>query len=433
MGHLTGLSDIEAEKGLLGYLLKKPSAFAIVKPIIDKFETFTVPAHRNIYAAMLDWNDEDGDWDEIGIGNILKRNGTLKNSGGYVYLAEIQEKSPGECNPAYYAKIIREYYLARKTLNELDALKAQLLAGETGTADIVGEAVGKLQGVQAKLGARRNKVRSVAEIFPKVFQEAEAAAEGHVSQSMTTSYPALDNLLGGGLYRAEFNILAARPSLGKTSLALNIANAISPHTKILFISLETTGDSISRDRLIPIVTNITSTTMRISSRLNADEWDKLAAASDKFSRYSNFRICDQATMSISDIELLVASECQAAGGGVDLLVIDYLQLIRMTGKSKRWEKISEISNRLKALIKEHGLFSLVLAQLNRDLEKQNRKPRLSDLRDSGQIEQDADTILFLQEEKDVLKCIAAKNKNGPTGDVDMIFNKRYTRFEVAGV
>jgi len=428
--------DLDCEKGLLGYLIANTSAFSIVKSVIESLECFTALAHRNIYAAMLDWDGENGDWDEIGLGNALKSQKKLNDSGGYSYLAELQNQAPGSCNPAYYAKILREHYLARKTLAELDRLKTELLNSDVGLTDAVSDGIEKLQSVQSRLGVRKNRIWSVSEVIPVVFHETEKILETGVSPALSTGIDSLDEVFGGGLFRGKTNIIAGSPSSGKTALVSNIANSASPDLNILMISLETTARSIVRDRLFPINTGVSSTRIRVPGRLDPDDWDRLGDGANLLATYDNFRICDQATMTMSEIESLAASEAKSEDGeGLDLLILDYVQKIKLPeGKGRRWEKFTDICGRLCALIKDLHIYSLIISPINREALKQNRRPRMSDLKECSQFESDADTVGFLYRENkddDNAVFIMDKNRNGPIGDVPLIFNKKYTRFERA--
>ncbi len=430
--------DIELEQTLLGYVIENPSSFDLVRPIIANLDYFYWNNHKSIYLTLLDLDAKQEQWDELIIGNLLKKQNKLKAIGGYEYLVELTLKAPSNCNIAYYAYLLRENYTENKVIVLCDELKTKISAGGKNPVYSISEAVGgtiiELSRLQATLGARKSKVRAINEIMPIVYKEMEEAADGKVIPALNSGMGNLDDMLGGGLYRSEFNILAARPSIGKTSMAVNIANHCSPGTKILFISLETTGESILRDRLFPLELGIYSTKLRNPKTLDGEDWDNLGRAGNIFNEYKYFKVCDQARMTIEDIELLVAAEIKEEGGGLDFLIIDYLQLIGTTQKFKSRERqIAEISIRLKALIKEHSLFSLILAQLNRESEKSKRKPILSDLRESGQLEQDADTIIFLHEDKEdrdkPLLAIAAKNRNGPPGEAEFYFNKKRARFE----
>lgn len=422
------MTDLDAEKALLGYMLVNPSTLAIVKPIIEKFETFTDLAHRNIYAAMLDCRDEDGDFSEIGIGNILKREGKLVGSGGYAYLAKLQELAPGKANIAYYAKILRQLYLARIALKITDEIRTAML-GTGSIPDAINKGITKFQSIQARLGAGQNRVQSIAEAAPGVFADMQKIVDSGINPVLSTGIPSLDAMFGGGLFRGRTNILSGMPSAGKTALANNIAN-YNRGMKILFISLETTTDSIIKDRLIPITTGIPSTKINVPAKMETDDWNKLAAWVGDLSEYSNFRVCDKASMNISDIELLVASEARADGGGIDLLILDHIQKIRLENGAKgRWQQFIDVSIRLSALIKEFNLYNITICPINRDAPKKNRRPIMSDLKECAQFESDADTVGFLYNDEGRTIFIMDKNRNGPTGDVELVFNKRFTRFE----
>jgi len=430
------------EQTLLGYVIEHKSSFAIVTPLIPSLKYWESVAHRKIYTALLDL-EEVSEWDQLIIADQLKKTGDLRAAGGYTYLAELSEAAPGNCNIAYYAKLLREKYLS-KSVEQHGKLLLQRLA-ERGELDkpqfelntIVTETLEELQKIQGSLGAREDKVRNIPEIAATAWTELEQAAKSKTNIGLPTGFDDLDNHFGGGLQRSEFNIIAARPSVGKTSLALNIANNCSPKSKIMFVSIETTGESLVKARLFPLLSGIDSRKFRMPKNMNADDWSGLAETGRITGSYKNFNICDQSSMTISDVELLIASEAKAEGGGIDLLIIDYLQRIKGTRQHRSREReIADISQRLAALIKEHKLFSIILAQLNREAEKLKREPIMSDLRESGQLEQDADTIVFLHQGKDEegrregpMTAIFAKNRNGRVGKVDFEFDRSLTKFK----
>jgi replicative DNA helicase len=422
--------NLRTERALLGYLIGNQSSLALVKPIIMRISYFTIQTHKTIYTALLDL-ESDG-YDEIIIGNHLKKQGKLQAIGGYAYIAELLECAPYKCNIVFYAKLIREYYHVQEVLKESAKLAQTINDKKQSVFDIVSKVVDNLQKLQAELGARQNKVRSVAEIAPIVFRNMEQAAEGKIIPALSTGFENLDAYLGGGLYPAEFTIVGGRPSTGKTSLVMNIADNLSPKEKVLFVSLETTGELLTLCRLLPINSRIPSTTLRNPQNLNADDWDRLGAANNKIGAYNNFKICDQSGMNIEDLESLIDQEMNK-NGGFRLLIIDYLQLLRSRKRFKqREERVSYISQKVSDVIKEYNLYSLVCSQLNREADKTKRPPILSDLRESGQLEQDADIILLLHRDKDDVDAptsvIVAKNKNGATGQVDLIFDQKTTRF-----
>ena len=432
--------DPVLEKTLLGYVIYDKKSFALVKPIIDSVHFFTSPAHRAIFTALLDL-DEGDEWDTMIIGDELKKNGRLCDVGGYGYLAKLVDMAPGKCNVVYYANILKESHLSVQVCKT-----AQLLIDEMSKPDdgkertsfnnVMAGHIQKIRSYQSSLGARQNKVRLITEIMPAIWKRMEEVGKDGVRPAMSTGFRDLDTLFGGGIYPSKFNILAGRPSAGKTSLAVNMVINNSPHMDTLLISLETTGESLARDLFLPVVSGVDSTTIRMGE-LSKSEWMEMGSAFDKISKYRNLKICDQAVMSIGDIELLVSSEVESAEGKLKFLIIDYAQLIQNPGKfGSREERMADVSRRLKALYKHYNLMGIVIVQLNRASEKEKREPIMSDLRESGQFEQDADTITFLyqtqkdiEEKNDRVLAKMAKNKSGPIGTAEFNFNRKITKFE----
>jgi replicative DNA helicase len=437
------LHENQLEQALLGILINHPEFLQFVKPIIE-LDFFYEHKHKLIYSALLDLENEKCDL--ILLGDYLKKNNRLEKVGKYAYLSDLIESyeigTDTSATVVFYAKNLREDHNAKlafeasqKLQNRINLVNEQKLNDEQYSIyDAIKETTSKFQELLAVMGSRQNKVSAISEIVPGVITQMEQAAEGKIQPLLSTGFPNLDFFLGGGFHKAEFNILAARPSVGKTALAVNIANNLSPEKGILFISLETTNESIVTNRLMPLVARIESTKLKQPKQLSDDDWSKIFESCSGFGAYTNFKICDQSVMKISDIENLVQEQMKHENG-ISLLIIDYLQLIRNAQKFNiREQEIANISLRLKALIKEYGLYSLVLAQLNRETERQKRPPIMSDLRESGQLEQDADTIIFLhdskeEDKKNILTAIVAKNKNGAKGETEFYFNKRFTEFE----
>lgn len=425
--------SLRTERALLGFLIYEQKALALVKPIISRISYFTAPAHGIIYTAMLDLEEQK--YDELIIGSHLKKHDKLKAIGGYSYLAELLECAPAACNIVYYAKLIRQEYHVKKSSLVAAGLQQSLKNEKISAYDLVSQTIEDLQKLQAELGEQAKRVRSVAELMPIVYKEMEDTSDGKITPALSTGFDNLDAYLGGGLRPAEFVILAARPGVGKTSLVVNIANNLSPKEKVLFISLETTGELLTLCRLLPINSGVSSTALRSPKNMTADDWNKVSEASSRLGTYNNFKICDQSGMNIEDVEALVGQEMKL--GGVRLLIVDYLQLLGSRTRFKqREERVSHISKKLSDLIKKHNLCSIICAQLNRELEKTNRRPVIADLRESGQLEQDADIILLGYRDKtdqDAPTLIEiAKNRNGATGDAELFFNKRTTNFRERG-
>ena len=432
-------SNRDLEQALLGYLLNNKSSLSLVSPILHPLECFKHGLHKDIYDQLLDMDNEGVEsWDSMTVGNELKKKAKLEKCGGYGYLAKLEEKAPAKCNPAYYAKILKEEFLFKKSQDLANSFSHNLQANAKENGYSLNEAlikhINELQVIKADLGARENKIGTVAETMPEIWQEMELIESTGSTSGLLTGFDELDKIIGGGLEYSGFTIVAGRPSLGKTTFATNISNYCSPDTRILFISLETTRKSLTKSRFLPPVARVPSTKIQTVKDLTQEEWDNLARANNIFKNYTNLKICDQSGMTIEDIELLVASEAKAEGGGFDLLVVDYLQLIRTKQKyNSREQEVADICRRLKDLIKEHDVCSLVLCQLNREMEKQKRKPRLSDLRETGQLEQDADTIILLHADHDDADAprlaIVAKNRNGPLGEVEFQFEKKFVTFK----
>lgn len=425
--------DLDCERALLGYLIYNPGKFYLVKETIECLDYFSAPAHRSIYEAMLDWNNENGDWTEMGLGKSLEKLGKLNECGGYAYLAELQALAPGSCHPPYYAKILRDHYLANKSRRLAGELMEKLSSPEAELEDAVNEAIEKFRDVQAKLGSRKNKIRTVAEVVPEVFREIMDQEKSGVSPALSTGIRALDAQYGGGLFAGCMNIIAGDPGAGKTSLALNIANHNARKIDILLVSLEATVKETVKTRLLPINTGVSSTSIREPSRLGSDEWERLMAGGEVLSECARFEICEDAFIDIEGIETLLINKVRSLKGRPLLFILDFIQRMKLPeGKGKMWEKFMQISVRLTAIIKELNIFSIIVAQLNRDAKKRNVRPIKEFLGQTSQLEKDAHTVLLVWETEGKTVLILDKNRDGPTGDVPLLFNKKYTRFKDAG-
>jgi len=425
--------DIDCEKAILGYLIYNPGTLYLVKDVIENLDYFSDPAHRDIYEAMLDWDqEENGDWSELGLGKALDKIGKLKKAGGYTYLAKIQELAPGDCHLPYYAKILRGHYLANKSIKLANELIAKLSKPDAELETTIGKAIEKFRNIQSKLGTKKNKIRTVSEIVPDVFKEMQETEKSGRSPALSTGITALDEQYGGGLFAGCMNIIAGDPGSGKTSLALHIANYNAPVIDILLVSLETTGHSTVRDRLLPINTGVSSTNIKIPDRLGPDDWERLGAGIDSLSRYTRFDICENAFISIEEIEILLMNKHLILEGRPFLFILDYVQRMKLSDdKNKTWEKFREISVRLSALIKDVNVFNITIAQLNREAKKRGQRPTMANLGHSSQLEKDAHTVGILWENDGQTTFILDKHRDGPTGDVPLLFNKKFTRFEEA--
>jgi replicative DNA helicase len=416
---------------------------------IEKFkdngtEAFYDLRHRTIYEYLLEMYDRRQGIDVITLHEKLRDKGIIDQIGGIPYLTQLQDAVPSTANISYYLEFVYEKFLLRKMIQtctnavgkiydfngEVDALldevetdvlkvaESRVQGTVVTTKDLVGRAIGTIE----------------------TFFNRKGALSG-----IATGFPDLDRMTDG-LHPAEMIVIAARPSMGKTSLAMNIVEhvAIEEKLPVAVFSLEMSAESLIL-RMMCSLARVNLRTIRDGFMSEAD-FPKLTNAAGKLSG-SKLYIDDTAGLSI--LQLRARARRLSQQHGIKLFVIDYLQLLHSTSRrsqDNRQQEIAEISSGIKALAKELRVPVIVLAQLNRELEKdKSRKPRLSDLRESGAIEQDADLVGLLYKpdagdedsdapaESDGLpeNLLIAKQRNGPTGDVHLTFLKSYTRFESA--
>lgn len=428
---------LEAEQAVLGGILLDSRVVNEVSEIVEPGH-FYRENHAQIYQAMLDLSAVNAPIDALTLQDRLSKMGVLEQVGGVEYLGELASRVPSAINAPIYATLIREKYI----------LRGLITAGQT----IVGEAYNEPPDVELFVDQAEQQIFAIAQQkvqqpfvpIKRIINEAIARiekleAQENVISGVPTGFYAMDKMMSG-LQPDELIILAARPSMGKTSLALNMAlNAALEHNKSIgFFSLEMSKLELTI-RLLCSLGQVDSQRFR-TGKLSDKEWMKLTGAADRLSR-ANIYIDDSAGQS----EMAVRSKARRMQRqhGLDAIFIDYLQLMsatRLSRDSKREQEISQISRALKALAKELHVPVVALSQLNRDLEKrQDKRPIMSDLRESGAIEQDADVILFIhrdiQYDKEAVdkqfdaEVIIAKQRNGPTGKVSLRYVAEYTLFQ----
>lgn len=437
--------SIEAEQGILGCVLISPND--CLGECIEKFkrgaETFYDLRHQVIYETLTQMYETKEAIDLITLQQKLKNKQQLESVGGVAYLSSLMDVVPSAANLVYYLEIVREKHILRKMIHTCTDVVAQVYDHE-------GEVDKLLDQVETdilRISEERVEERS-SKIKDLVFQAINKIEEYHQNQGMltglSTGFLDLDKMTTG-LHGGEMIVIAARPSMGKTSLAMNIAETVSIDQKLPVgvFSLEMTAESL--------VLRMLCSRSRVNLRNIRDgflaerDFPKLTGAAGKLSSAPLF-IDDSSGLSI--LQLRAKARRMHQQYGIKLFVIDYLQLLNSTSRraENRQQEIADISNGVKALAKELDVPVIVLSQLNRELEKdKGRKPRLSDLRESGSIEQDADLVALLykpsssddddgeQSENDAVpvNLLIAKQRNGPTGDVHLTFLKSYTRFESA--
>ena len=425
--------DLEAEQCVLGSVLLSSSAFADVVELL-KVADFYQPVHGVIYDAALGLYGRGEPVDAITVAAALARRGELARVGGATYLHQLTAQVPTPANAGYYARIVRERSIFRR-LTTAGSRIAQLGFDAQGDVD---EAVDRAQMEVHEVGEQRSheECLPLSSFVDDVITEVEAA--GHREGAMLgvpTGYADLDRLLHG-LQGSQFLLIAGRPAMGKSVAGLGIAAHASVHQGVpaVFFSLEMSRGEIMM-RLLAAEARVALQTLRTGSLSEAD-WERLASASDRV-REAPLFVDDSASTTLMSIR----SKCRRLQQtkGLGLVVVDYLQLL---GSSRRFDnrqqEVAEFSRSLKLLAKELDVPVVALSQLNRGSEQRaDKRPMLSDLRESGSLEQDPDIVVLIHREDVYDKnsprageadLIVAKHRNGPTGVVTVAFQGHYSRF-----
>jgi replicative DNA helicase len=434
----------EAEQGVLGCVLLSPNES--MGECIGKFkggaEVFYDLRHQTIFSTLAEMYDRREAIDVITLQQQLKNKQLLEEVGGIAYLAALPDTVPSAANLSYYLDIVQEKYLLRKMIHTCTEVVGRVY-------DYEGEVDALMDEVERDiLRISESRVQSQTTTIKDLVKKAISTIEDfHQRQGVLTGvgtgFTDLDRMTSG-LHGGEMIVIAARPSMGKTSMAMNIAEhvAIEQRLPVGVFSLEMTSESL--------VLRMLCSRSRVNLRnvregfLAERDFPKLTGAAGKLANAPLF-IDDSSALSI--LQLRAKARRMAQQYGIKLFVVDYLQLLHSTARraENRQQEIADISSGIKSLAKELSVPVIVLSQLNRELEREkNRKPRLSDLRESGAIEQDADVVGLLYRpssgddedsaaagEEDVIpmNLLIAKQRNGPTGDVELTFLKSYTRFE----
>jgi len=428
--------NTEAEQSILGGILLDNQALNAVVEILEVKDFYT-EAHRRIFAAILELSDRNEPSDLITLSNILKEKQHLDSVGGASYLATLVDSVPSAANVAHYAKIVKEKSILRRLIGTATEILNKSYHAGSEVDRILDEAE------HAIFEISENKIRpaffSLKEILKDSFRTIERLYEKkELVTGVPTGFDKLDELTSG-LQNAELVIVAGRPSMGKTALALNIAQhaSIEAGIPVAIFSLEMAKEQLAL-RMLASEARVDSQRIR-KGFLGESDWPKLTTAAG---RLSDAPIFIDDTAAISVLEMKAKSRRLKAEMGLGLVILDYLQLMRGGGYSDtREQEISEISRSLKALSKELSVPVMALSQLNRKVEdRTNKRPQMADLRESGAIEQDADVIFFLYRdevynrsednpEKGTAEVIIGKQRNGPVGTVKLTFQEKYTRFD----
>lgn len=434
--------NIEAEQAVLGAMLIDKEAIAKATELLSA-DDFYREAHRVIFSAMLELYNKNEAVDMVTVTEILKRDNKLEDIGGIAYITSLANVVLTAANVKYHAEIVAE----KSVLRQLVRVSTEIAAMGYEANDDVGTLLDTAESRILEISNRKKKAdfTPINDILMDSVQSIESLLQ---NKGGLTGLPAgfadLDKLTSG-LHPSDFIILAARPSMGKTALALNIVQnvALRAHKAIggeprsvAFFSLEMSKEQLV-NRMLCAEAGIDSQRLRVGE-MHDEDWTHLWDACDTMSRA---KIYIDDTAGITAMEMRSRARRLKAEHGLDLIVVDYLQLMQGSGKRNnsgdRQQEVSEISRSLKALARELDVPVLALSQLSRSVEsRQVKRPMLSDLRESGSLEQDADIVAFLyredyynpETENKHTELIIAKHRNGPVDTVNLFFQKQFTKF-----
>jgi replicative DNA helicase len=432
--------DLDAEKAVIGAMLVSETAVAAVAERLQA-EDFYSEVHRIIYGAMMRLYTRGDPIDQLTLTNELRRVGEFEEAGGRAYVFQIVESVPTAANAARYAEIVR----GRALLREIIEVGSRITEDAFREPEDVGEALDAAEQLVYGISNRtlREHLAPVSELAPGALEMIQRLyeAEGEVT-GVETGFDDLDRLTTG-FHKSDLVILAARPAMGKTALALNAVwhAAGQKGIPVAIFSLEMSKEQLVQ-RLISQITRIPTQALR-SGNVRAEDWPKLVRGVAEVSQ-APIWIDDTAGVTLMEMRAKVrrlSSQLNAAGERpLSLVVVDYLQLMVAQGNrsENRQQEIAEISRGLKVLARDLDVPVLAVAQLSRAVEQRHdKRPLLSDLRDSGAIEQDADMVMFLyrdeyynpdSDDKGIAEIIVGKHRNGPTGKVQLAWMEQYTKF-----
>lgn len=424
---------IEAEKALLGSIMMRPEAIYDCLDVI-KPESFYVEKHRIIYNAMLDLHTKREPIDLVSLAARLSEKKQIESIGGRSYLAELASTVASSSNARHYAELVQKKHILRTMIAVADTVAELGYDEERDVDELIDDAEKTVLGI-ANLVATQ-KYSHIKDELNEAWERLDTLHNGGEGmRGVPTGFEGLDTLLSG-LQKSDLIILAARPSMGKTSLALDIARQVATMHSVptLVFSLEMSSQQLV-DRMLAAESRVDSWKLRTGQLNVAEEFTKIRDALDRLSKAPIY-IDDQAANTLMRMRSI--GRRLKREHNIGLIIIDYLQLIH---PSRHYDnmvmQITEISKGLKQLARELDVPVLALSQLSRAVEQRRDKPRLSDLRDSGSIEQDADVVLFIHrddrynensERPNVAEILIEKHRNGPIGKVELYFDEKKTTF-----
>ncbi|MBW7454377.1 replicative DNA helicase [Paenibacillus sepulcri] len=426
--------NIEAEQAVIGAILLNAEALITSMERL-RSEDFYSPAHQLIYEAMVEIGEANQPIDLVTLTAYLQDRQQLEEMGGVSYLSKVANSVPTAANVDYYAQIVEEKSMLRRLIRTA----TQIVSNGYAAADDVGMLLNEAEQRIMELSNRRSSTGfiSIRDVLMEVFERVEHLYTNKGGPSgIPSGFSDLDKMTSG-FQRNDLIIVAARPSVGKTAFALNIAQNVGVRARetVAIFSLEMSAAQLVQ-RMICAEANVDAGRMR-TGYLEGDDWEKLTMAIGSLSE-AQIYIDDTPGITVADIR----AKCRRLKKerGLGMILIDYLQLIQGRGKAgeNRQQEVSEISRTLKQIARELEVPVIALSQLSRGVEqRQDKRPMMSDLRESGSIEQDADIVAFLyrddyydkeSEKKNIIEIIIAKQRNGPVGTVELAFLKNYNKF-----
>jgi replicative DNA helicase len=429
--------SIEAEQSVLGGLMLDNRAWDDIADLVRE-EDFYRRDHRLIFRAISDLAERSQPYDVVTLSERFDSHRELDNAGGLAYLATLAKNTPSAANIKAYAAIVRERSILRQLIRIGTDIAAQAYQPEgRNSAELLEQAERLIFGIAEGSARGRRSYSAIKDLLVRVVDRIDTLSQqGGALTGVSSGFTDIDEMTAG-LQNTDLIIIAGRPSMGKTSFAMNIAEhaAIKEKTPVVVFSMEMSAEQLTM-RMMSSLGRIDQHKVR-TGRLDDDDWPRLT---------SSVNILDQTSIFIDDTPALSPGDLRARARrlkrehSIGMVVVDYLQLMQVPGTQEtRTNEISEISRSLKALAKELQVPVVALSQLNRNLEQRpNKRPVMSDLRESGSIEQDADVIMFIyrdevynedSKDKGIAEIAIAKQRNGPTGTVRLTFLGQYTRFE----
>nr|WP_150960428.1 replicative DNA helicase [Aneurinibacillus sp. XH2] len=426
--------NLEAEQAVLGAILLDSDALVTVMERIIS-EDFYSTKHQNIFDAMVELAEANEPVDLVTLTVRLQDKQQLEQVGGVSYLTQLANAVPTAANVDYYAQIIEEKSLTRRLIRAATQIASTGYSGSEAVGDLLSDAEQRIMEISQRRSS--SGFISIRDVLMEVFERVEFLYQNKGGTTgIASGFHDLDKMTSG-FQRSDLIIVAARPSVGKTAFALNIAQNVGIREKetVAIFSLEM-GAAQLVQRMICAESNVDAGRLR-TGHLENDDWEKLTMAIGTMAE-ANIYIDDSPAVTVADIR----AKCRRLKKekGLGMILIDYLQLIHGRGRSgdNRQQEVSEISRTLKQIARELDVPVIALSQLSRGVEqRQDKRPMMSDLRESGSIEQDADIVAFLYrddyynqdtEKKNIIEIIIAKQRNGPVGTVELAFLKHYNKF-----